>query len=214
MLFVCKNFLNPIHTCSFLGGGFSIPCSHGCIFQILIPHDGPYGLLVPPCMASFCLCCTGHSHLCPQSTCQLAITIQLDCSFTDCWFWGMQSCFFCIHWADAQGDRDTWLQGSWCIFLKFLEVRVFGGFNDLILECLFHHSHIFIDYPSFVMLKLELALVGHGGIQRHHGVYSLVGQVGLNCGLEGTVDRQLHNVANVPMVSSFVWCWKGCIIVI
>ena len=57
------------------------------------------------------------------------------------------------------------------IVLQFFEVCVFSGVDDLIIECLVHCSHIFVDSPSFIMLKLKFISVGHVIIRWHHGVY-------------------------------------------
>ena len=38
--------------------------------------------------------------------------------------------------------------------LQLLEVRVFNIGDDLILECLVHFYHIFVDYPAFIMMEL------------------------------------------------------------
>ena len=65
---------------------------------------------------------------------------------------------------------------------QLLEVRVFGGVHDLILECLIHFSYILVDSLSFIMLKLELVLEGSGGVRWYHGVYSRSVKVVPYCG--------------------------------
>ena len=64
------------------------------------------------------------------------------------------------------------------LVIQLLEVHVFDGVGDLILESLVHYSRIFVDSLSFIMMKLELVLVGRCSIWWYCGVYSQVGRVG------------------------------------
>ena len=95
------------------------------------------------------------------------------------------------------------------LFLRLFEVRVFDFVDNLIIDWLINCSRIILDYLFFILMKLELVLVGHGGIQWYSGVYSPVGQVVPCHGCEGCVELRLHCDANVPMVYFYMWCLKG-----
>ena len=42
------------------------------------------------------------------------------------------------------------------LIIQLPQVRVFNGVDDLVLEGFVHCDHILVDYPSLIMLKLEL----------------------------------------------------------
>ena len=52
---------------------------------------------------------------------------------------------------DAYESKETGV-----LVIQLIEVRVFDGVNDLILECFIHCPHIIVDFLSFVLLKLKL----------------------------------------------------------
>ena len=108
-----KNFLNPIHFCSF-AGFFTGTCRHRCRFHILRPHDAPSRWLVLPCAVSCHRRWTVCSHQWAWSYFKLERISQSACSFADCWFWGPQLWFFCIGQADDWSDSGVWIRGSWC----------------------------------------------------------------------------------------------------
>ena len=98
---------------------------------------------------------------------------------------------------------------SGVIVIQLLEIRFFNSVDDLILECLVNCSHIFVDSPSFFVLKLELVSVVLGGIWWHRMVYFRVGWVGTLHVREGGVEHWIHYDANVPVVFSYIRCQKG-----
>ena len=69
------------------------------------------------------------------------------------------------------------------LVIQLLEISVFDGVDGFILECLVHCYHILVDYIYVIVLKLELVLVGRGGILWHCGVYYWVSQFDTFCGL-------------------------------
>ena len=93
--------------------------------------------------------------------------------------------------------------------IHLLEACVFNGVDDFILECLVHCSFIFVYSTSFVVLRLELVSVGHGGIQWRCGVYFCIGWDGPRWVQEGGVERRLRSDVDVPVVFSSLWCNKG-----
>ena len=66
--------------------------------------------------------------------------------------------------------------------LQFLEVRVFGEVDDLILEGIVHHPHIVVYSLPFVMLDIYLVLVVCG---------EFIGTVGYTPGLVELVHAML-----------------------
>ena len=64
------------------------------------------------------------------------------------------------------------------VVIQLLEVCVLYGVNELLLDCIVHCFHIFVDSLYFILLKLELVSVVRGGILWYHGLYSLIRQVG------------------------------------
>ena len=193
----------------------SIPCRHQRKFQMLVPRDGPYGWIFLPCTASCRHCKTIHSHIFSQSIYLSASTSQLSCSFSDCltfsdcWLRVPWSLFSCINQADYWEDCVTWLRGSWryCSSNPWVTCLRRRWWLDSWVPLPF--THILIDYPSFVMFKLELVSEGRGGIHWYHGVYSRAGRVGPRRVHEGGTERRLHYDSNVPMVSSSLCCRKG-----
>ena len=94
--------------------------------------------------------------------------------------------------------------------LQLLEVRVFMGVNDLILDLLVHHSRIIIYSPAFVILGLQLVPVVCIGVCWNHGVYSWVRCFGTSRGREGGLEHQNQADANATLLYSSLWGWKGC----
>ena len=57
------------------------------------------------------------------------------------------------------------------LIIQLLEVHVFDGVDDLILDCPVRCFHIFVYSPSSVVLTLELVLVGLGRVWCYGGLY-------------------------------------------
>ena len=99
-------------------------------------------------------------------------------------------------------------EGDGVLVLQLLEVRFFNGVHDFILDVLIHCDHILVDSPPFIMLSLELVLVGCSGVWWDCGLYSRVMRVDPRRVHEGFANSRLHIYADVPMVCSSLWRWK------
>ena len=118
---------------------------------------------------------------------------------------GFKVCGFDVHLLIKQmnektSERDSKEAGV--LVLQLIQVCIFDGVGDFILECLIHFTCIIVDSPSFVMLKLELTSEGYVGVPWFNGVYFWVRRVGSHRGREGVVEICIHYDANVPVVSS------------
>ena len=95
------------------------------------------------------------------------------------------------------------------IVLKLLQVHVLEDVYDLVIEG-FINFDLIIGYSTpLLLLKLDFFSLGRGGFFSYCGEYFRVGWIFPRHCREGCIDRWLHNDANMPVVSSSLWCKKG-----
>ena len=98
------------------------------------------------------------------------------------------------------------------LVVEFYNVSVFGGVYDLVFKFLLHHLRVVVYLMRLILVVLLLFCMNFGIVRWDHVIHPRVGGVRLRGVEKGSLQRWLHEKADVDMISTTLQRWECCII--